>query len=185
MKIYTKTGDDGTTGLIGGVRVSKADIRVEAYGTVDEANSWLGLIRAVCNYEEINQELICIQRNLFTICAHLASDYKRVPQSAPAIPVLDPEFSKFLEKSIDKYNESIPALENFIIPGGSQLSASCHLARAVCRRAERRVTALAGTAKVDAEILVFLNRLSDYLFVLARYFSFKQHVDEIFLKNDL
>lgn len=185
MKIYTKTGDDGTTGLIGGHRVKKTDIRLEAYGTVDELNSWIGLIRSCPNNYSVNQDLIYIQRSLFTICAHLATDRENAIGEIAYISPITEEQSAFIESCIDKLNSELPELSNFIIPGGSQFAAYCHVSRTVCRRAERRILSLAENTHIDKNILIFVNRLSDYLFTLARYCSFKQDVDEIIWKNDL
>lgn len=185
MKIYTKTGDNGTTGLIGGSRVTKDDIRLEAYGTVDELNSWIGMIRSCPNDDSYTTELIYIQRVLFTICSHLATDAKNAIGTLPQINQLSEEQSEYLEKAIDKMNRELPELNNFIMPGGSQFVASCHIARTVCRRSERRIISLANQTPIDKHIIIFINRLSDYLFTLARYCSFKQGVDEILWKNAL
>lgn len=186
MKIYTKTGDKGTTGLLGGNRVSKNDIRLEAYGTVDELNSWIGMIRSCPDKDDAYQtDLIYIQRSLFTICSHLASDKENAIGELPKLPNITNEHYEFLEHSIDRMNENLPELKNFIMPGGSQFIASCHIARTVCRRAERRIISLSEVSEIDENIIIFVNRLSDYLFVLARYCSYKQNVDEILWNNAL
>jgi len=185
MKIYTKTGDDGTTGLIGGHRVKKNDIRLEAYGTVDELNSWIGLIRSCRDMEDVITDLIYIQRSLFSICGHLATDRENAIGEVPVIAAITGEHISFLESGIDRMNSELPVLNNFIIPGGSQFTSYCHVARTVCRRAERRIISLSEFTKIDNNLIIFVNRLSDYLFTLARYCSFKHGVNEIIWKNDL
>ncbi len=165
MKIYTKKGDDGTTGLIGGTRVSKADIRIESYGTVDELNSYLGWVRDLTNNKEHKNTLIEIQDRLFTIGSHLASD---IEKSKMKLPDLKEEDIRFLENSIDKMNEVLPEMKSFILPGGHPAVSCCHVARCVCRRAERMVVLLAQKETVDKLIIIYLNRLSDFLFVMAR-----------------
>jgi cob(I)alamin adenosyltransferase len=177
MQIYTRTGDDGTTGLIGGSRIKKYDIRLEAYGTVDELNSYIGLIRTMQNDERADQVLESIQKKLFVIGAHLASDdsvsmvRKQLPWG-PADIVL-------LEKEMDHLFTILPRLTNFILPGGCQASSFCHVARTVCRRAERRIVELSEKCEVDANLIKYINRLSDYLFVLSRKVSFDQKAPEI------
>jgi len=186
MKIYTKTGDKGTTGLLGGNRVSKDDNRLEAYGTVDELNSWIGMIRSCPDNADTNiTDLIYIQRSLFTICSHLASDNQNAIAELPVLPKITNEHFEYLEIAIDRMNENLPELKYFIMPGGSQFIASCHIARTVCRRAERRIISLSKTTTIDENIIIFINRLSDYLFVLARYCSYKQNVNEILWNNAL
>ena len=164
MKIYTKSGDKGKTALIGGKLLDKDHLRIEAYGTVDELNSCLGLVRDNNVVMQQQALLASIQSYLFIIGSHLAFD----PASAFPIPELDPEAVSNLEKAIDHMQDGLPVLKQFILPGGHPLVSSCHLARTICRRAERRVVSLSKDVEVDSEILVFLNRLSDYLFVLAR-----------------
>ena len=178
--IYTKTGDKGTTSLVGGSRVAKDDKRVEAYGTVDELNSHVGLLAEMLRQQKggYYDELKAVQRNLFTLQTLLATEdealYARLPQ-------LDPVEVEMLERQIDTLTDLLPKLQNFVIAGGTFAGAQCHVARTVCRRAERRVVTLArnqsGTsvdtnhreAKIDPVIQRYLNRLSDYLFVLSRY----------------
>lgn len=176
MKIYTKTGDKGQTSLIGGTRVPKHNIRIESYGTVDELNSWIGLI----NDQELNQDtkiiLSEIQDRLFTIGSSLASDPEK---SKMKIPDLHQSDIELLEKEIDKMNEVLPEMRNFILPGGHTTVSYCHLARCVCRRAERNVIHLHESEYVNEMVIVYLNRLSDFLFVLARYIAHQLKVNEI------
>ena len=166
MKIYTRTGDDGTTGLLSGRRVSKADARLEAYGTVDELNACLGLLfdqPAAAPHQLLLQT---IQERLFTIGAHLALD---APAAAPRpLPDLHLADIEQLELEMDRLSETLPPLRHFILPGGHPGVSVCHLARTVCRRAERQVVGLSAVAAVEPEIIRYLNRLSDYLFVLGR-----------------
>ncbi len=166
MKIYTKTGDTGQTGLIGGRRVSKADLRIDAYGTVDELNSWIGLVRDQTVSEDQKTLLNEIQDRLFTVGAELATDPEKAPRQAmPAIVAAD---VTRLEISMDDMDSALPELRAFVLPGGHQSVSFCHLARTVCRRAERLVIALNETTPVDPLIIQYLNRLSDYLFMLSR-----------------
>lgn len=175
MKIYTKTGDKGLTSLIGGTRVAKHHIRIESYGTVDELNSHIGLIAC----QEIDQRhkviLKEIQDRLFTIGSSLAADPER---SKMKIPDLLDEDITLLETEIDQMNEVLPELRHFILPGGNTLVSYCHLARCVCRRAERLTVALAETSFVDTKVTVYLNRLSDYLFVLGRKLGSDTNAEE-------
>ncbi|TAL63364.1 MAG: cob(I)yrinic acid a,c-diamide adenosyltransferase [Bacteroidetes bacterium] len=165
MKIYTKKGDKGETGLLGGTRVKKSHIRIESYGTVDELNSWIGLIRDQNIDKHSKEILIHIQDRLFTIGSHLASDPAK---SKAKIPDIKEEDITILEKEIDKMNESLPEMRSFVLPGGHTIASYCHIARCVCRRAERCSVRLASEEKVDDSIIKYLNRLSDYLFVLSR-----------------
>lgn len=169
-KIYTKTGDSGETSLIGGVRVSKSHIRIESYGTVDELNSYLGLIKDQLSEKEISDLIYEIQDRLFTIGSVLASDPEK---SKMKIPDLHDEDVVVLENAIDKMNEVLPELKSFVLPGGNLLASHCHVARCICRRAERLVVLLAQNAPVPELIVTYLNRLSDYLFVLARFVVFQ------------
>jgi cob(I)alamin adenosyltransferase len=166
MKIYTRTGDDGTTGLFGGGRRSKADARVEAYGTVDEANASIGVARAAALPPEVDAVLADVQRDLFTIGAELAC----VPGSEAKLKMtlIDEADAQRLERAIDDAEEGLTPLRSFVLPGGSQGAAALHVARCVSRRAERRVIVLAADGSVRHEIIVYLNRLSDLLFTLAR-----------------
>ena len=176
MKIYTKTGDKGTTALLGGARVSKAHQRLEAYGTVDELNSYMGLLRD----QEVNQSrrnlLKTIQDNLFVLGSNLAT----VPgKELQKVPVLVQEDVEALEQAIDLMEQELPPLKNFILPGGHQSVSFCHIARTVCRRAERNTVLLAEGEEVPEIVIVYLNRLSDFLFVLARKMSQELKAEEV------
>ena len=183
MKIYTKTGDKGTTALFGGTRVSKNHIRIESYGTVDELNSHIGLVRAQNMNQHYKDILIIIQDKLFTVGAILATDpNKAILKSGKErlnIPKISKEDIELLEIEIDKMNESLPPMTNFVLPGGHQTVSFCHIARGVCRRAERLAIALNDLEPFQPESLTYLNRLSDYLFVLARKLSYDLQADEI------
>lgn len=175
FKIYTKTGDKGETGLFGGKRLPKHHVRIEAYGTVDELNAHLGLVRDSVPSEETRSFLKEIQDRLFTIGANLASDPAK-SMSTPDLLAVDVEA---LEKQMDSMDASLPPLKNFILPGGHPTVSYCHLARTVCRRAERQVTALAANEAVENIVLIYLNRLSDYLFVLGRKVAQDLGVEEV------
>lgn len=183
MKIYTKTGDDGTTGLFGGTRVPKHHIRIESYGTVDELNSWLGLIRDQEIDNSSKHQLIRIQEDLFTVGAILATDPKKAVlkngEQRLKIPSISAEDLQFLELDIDEMDSKLPQMTNFILPGGHTIVSYCHIARTVCRRAERMSTLLYETENFDTSVLSYLNRLSDYLFVLARKLSVDKQAEEI------
>lgn len=167
-KIYTKTGDKGTTSLVGGVRVSKSDVRLEAYGTVDELNSTLGLLVSVMDDAENEELLRFVQHKLFSLGAYLATDVEKMGNPVES-PVSEENVHR-LEEAIDQINASLGALKGFILPGGSYPASVCHVCRTVCRRAERRIQALEDTLSYELDGLVkcFINRLSDYLFVLSR-----------------
>lgn len=177
MKIYTRTGDDGTTGLIGGSRVKKYNIRLEAYGTIDELNSYIGLIRSMQTNDHADGILGIIQNKLFVIGAHLATE-DSITLIKKQMPVVKPDI-ELLEQEMDRMNSELPELRNFILPGGCQASSFCHVARTVCRRAERRIVELSEKNEVDANLIKFINRLSDYLFVLSRKVSLDQKAPEI------
>src|SRR5680860_1622282 len=183
MKIYTKTGDKGTTALFGGTRVPKHHIRIESYGTVDELNSYFGLIRDQEIDEHSHDLIIKIQDRLFTIGSILATDpEKAVLKSGKerlSIPKISSEDIELLEKEMDNMNENLPEMTHFILPGGHQSVSFCHIARCVCRRAERMATALYEISPFDEMVLKYLNRLSDYLFVLARKLSKDLNAKEI------
>ena len=164
MKIYTKSGDEGTTGLFGGPRVSKDDARIEAYGTVDELNAAIGVARATSLPEDIDPLLAGIQADLFTVGAELATPD---PQAA-GMPCVGEEQVLSLERAIDTFEDRLPALTSFILPAGSPSTAGLHLARAICRRAERRVVTLSREAQISPAVVIYLNRLGDLLFVLSR-----------------
>lgn len=165
FKIYTKTGDKGQTSLIGGTRVPKFDIRIESYGTVDELNSHIGLIRDQSIDTNTREVLIEVQDRLFTIGSLLAADPEKNKMTLPQISEKDIEL---LESEIDKMNETLPEMKFFVLPGGHTTISFCHIARCVCRRAERCVLKLNEQAPVNELIYKYLNRLSDYLFVLSR-----------------
>ena len=183
MKIYTKTGDKGTTGLFGGTRVPKYDLRIEAYGTVDELNSYIGLVKDQNSNLELKNELIQIQNDLFTLGAMLATPQEKEQlkngKERLNIPKVDNSNTEFLESSIDLMNQELPAMTNFILPGGHTTVSYCHIARCVCRRAERLCVQLNDETNINPSILVYLNRLSDYLFVLARKLTYELNIDEI------
>ena len=161
-KVYTKAGDGGQTSLVGGERVSKASARVDAYGDVDELNSLIGLVRAHLSYPPVDEVLGLVQNDLFTVGGDLASP------SDIQVPRIEESFIKNLEESADRFLTHLEPLREFILPGGSAAGATLHLARAVARRAERRVVALAQTEEINSQVVVYLNRLSDLLFILAR-----------------
>jgi cob(I)alamin adenosyltransferase len=165
-RIYTKTGDSGTTGLFGGRRVPKHHLRIEAYGTVDELNATLGMVLALEIPVHIREQLLAISTDLFTAGADLATPLD--PPPAYAIPRILPEHVLHLERRIDEFDAVLPSLSTFILPGGTELAAHLHLARTICRRAERRCSALAEEEEIGSVIIQYLNRLSDYLFVAAR-----------------
>ena len=177
MRVYTRTGDDGTTGLIGGTRVKKFDLRLEAYGTIDELNSWIGLVRS----QEISQEdisdLIEIQKNLFIIGAQLATDTAKV-ENGTKWECCEDNIS-FLEKKMDQILDTLPPLTNFLLPGGNNAVSYCHIARTVCRRAERRTYQLSAEISVPSDVLRYINRLSDYLYVLSRKVARDTRIEEI------
>lgn len=168
MRIYTRTGDEGETGLFGGGRVSKADLRVAAYGEVDELNSSIGVARATEPRHLFDTQLEAIQRDLFSIGGHLATPDPEKVRAALAKAELSPVRVEEFERAMDEAEVALPPLRAFILPAGSAKAAALHLARTVCRRAERGVVALASTEEVPRLFLVYLNRLSDYLFTLAR-----------------
>lgn len=183
MKIYTKTGDKGTTALYGGTRVSKNHIRINSYGTIDELNAWLGLIRdqGIDSYSK--NLLTLIQNKLFTIGAILATDPEKAllksGKERLSIPKINASDIELLENEMDYMNDSLPPMTNFILPGGHTIVSYCHIARTVCRRSERMTTQLFEKEPFDESILSYLNRLSDFLFVLARKLSKDLKADEI------
>jgi cob(I)alamin adenosyltransferase len=176
MKIYTKKGDKGYTSLIGGVRVSKNSLRINSYGTLDELNASIGLVRDVIKDSHTNQILYKIQNQLFNIGSHLASHPEK---SNMKLPDIDASEITLMETEMDAMNEVLPPLAHFILPGGHIHVSFCHLARCVCRRAERLVVDLNESEKVDAIIIQYLNRLSDYLFVLGRKIAMDENVEEV------
>ena len=183
MKIYTKTGDKGTTALFGGTRVPKHHIRINSYGTVDELNSWLGLIRDQSIDKHSKELLTKIQEKLFTVGAILATDPdKAVLKSGKErlnIPKISTEDIELLEQEMDTMDATLPPMTHFILPGGHTTVSYCHIARTVCRRAERMATYLHENEPFEENVLSYLNRLSDYLFVLARKLSKDLQAEEI------
>lgn len=175
MKIYTKTGDKGLTSLIGGTRVAKHHIRIESYGTVDELNSYIGLIRDQDITPHHKEILKHIQDRLFTIGSSLAADPEKSKMIIPDLHMADIEL---LEHEMDTMNEQLPELRHFILPGGSNTISWCHIARCVCRRAERITVHLAEESTVDEKVNIYLNRLSDYLFTLARKIGNENNIPE-------
>ena len=176
MKIYTRTGDKGETSLLGGTRVPKHHLRIESYGTVDELNSWVGLVRAGFTEPATQLLLDKIQNNLFVVGSHLATDPAKTNVK---IPQLEEQDIIDLEDAMDAMDKQLPALKNFILPGGSVEVAHAHLARCVCRRAERIATQLSYSEVVNPIVLRYLNRLSDYFFVLGRFIDHTNTINEI------
>jgi cob(I)alamin adenosyltransferase len=176
MKIYTKTGDTGETSLFDKTRVSKADVRVDAYGEVDELNACLGAARAAGVDADVAALIELLQRDLFALGARLADPSTRIAPRVEKVAI-DAATVQRLEQTIDRLEETLPALRRFILPGGSAAGALLHLARTVCRRAERRVIAL-GRDAVDPMLIVYLNRLSDLLFVMARAVNHRSGIAE-------
>lgn len=176
MKVYTKTGDFGETSLLGGTRISKAELQIESYGTIDELNSYMGLIRDQIREDLLLVELIEVQDRLFTIGSHLANDQTKNKIKLPEINEKDVER---LEKEIDMMDKELPIMKSFILPGGHTTVSYTHIARCVCRRAERQVVKLQENLVISPHIIKYLNRLSDYLFVLARKLSLELGANEI------
>lgn len=182
MKIYTRTGDQGQTSLLGSGRVSKSSMRVSAYGDVDELNSFVGLLRTELRGkpaawgQPIDLTLFEIQNQLFNVGSRLAS-----PKGQGAVPI-SADLAQRLESLIDQMESELPPLKNFVLPGGGKLAALTHVMRTVSRRAEREVVALHSTDPIEPEVLILLNRLSDYFFVLSRYFNLKEAVPEVIWK---
>lgn len=177
MKVYTKTGDKGETSLFGGKRVKKYDVRIEAYGTSDELNSWIGLIGSQDISKEHKSTLEEVQDRIFTLGAQLAADPDKPKLKMPKIKEVD---IAYLESRIDQMDESLPVMTKFTLPGGNSIVSYCHVARCVCRRCERRVIELADTAQVEPLIVQYLNRLSDYLFVLGRKLAQETNAPEVY-----
>jgi cob(I)alamin adenosyltransferase len=179
--LYTRGGDKGETSLYGASRVAKDSPRVAAYGTIDELNSSIGVALAACEHEEISRPLKRIQAELFIAGADLATELSA--KGGARVPRIQKEDTQELEKMIDELQGKLPKLKSFILPGGSRLSSSLHLSRAVCRRAERSVVTLGRTEKINPEAVPYLNRLSTYLFNLARYSNLLEKVeDEVWRK---
>ena len=170
-KIYTRTGDKGMTSLVGGVRIKKSDVRLEAYGTIDELCSYIGLLVAQLPQDDDERKfLIHTQSNLFIVGSHLATDQSKTPLYPSAI--LPEGETEALEQRVDAILAILPECPGFVLPGGTIAAAQCHVCRTVCRRAERRIDALADVAEVGEDIIKYVNRLSDYLFVLAKKINF-------------
>ncbi len=181
MKIYTKTGDKGTTSLIGGKRVLKNSDKLNAYGTIDELNSFLGLLRAKTTDENIKTEILDIQNTLFNVGAYLALDenVEKIPEFAQ----ISDEKIKKIEDLIDFFQENLPKITNFIIYGENELSAICHVCRAVCRRAEREIITVNQQYNIDTNVTTYINRLSDLLFVLARIYTKNEEKSDFLWKK--
>lgn len=181
MKIYTKTGDAGKTGLIGGSRVLKSDLRIEAYGTVDELNSHIGYLLSFDHTAENSSFLHAIQHILFTVGAHLATD-KQSSARDSQLTVSEKDILD-VESEIDRLNSTLAALTQFILPGGSAAGAVCHICRTVTRRAERRIVELNEAFTISTNVVIYINRLSDYFFVLSRFITISNGNKEIFWKK--
>lgn len=180
-KVYTKTGDKGTTSLIGGTRVKKSDIRIESYGTVDELNSFIGLLTTYVDEKETADLLAEIQNVLFNVGCNLAmgeSFKKEIKESVVADALIE-----HVENAIDRMQSAIPELKSFVIPGGSRSASTAHVCRTVCRRAERLIIALDESSEVDRNLMAYVNRLSDYFFVLSCYLNNIEKVDEKIWQN--
>ncbi len=183
MKIYTKTGDKGKTGLFNGKRVDKFELRVECYGTIDELNSIIGLARTFCNSEELCKDLSKVSAKLFNLGADLATPLDFESEFKPRR--IDLQDIEFLEKLIDSYTSRIPKLNSFILPGGVPSAAFLHQARTVCRRAERRIVLLTQQQDIGEFIIIFVNRLSDYLFTASRFANFSEGKDDVIWTKDM
>lgn len=183
MKIYTKTGDKGKTGLLGGTRVSKHHIRITCYGTLDELNSWIGLLRDQKMAGTYKMELRKIQNDLFSLGSKLATEPEKetLKSGSERVPIrtIAEEDIVGLEMAIDAMNHVLPPMTHFILPGGHTTVSYCHIARTICRRAERAMTALDDEETLEPNYLAYINRLSDYLFVLARKLSADLEIDEV------
>jgi len=183
MKIYTKTGDQGKTSLYGGTRVKKSNLRIDAYGTVDELNSYVGLVKDQLEDETVIEDLLRIQNKLFALGAMLATplDKEKLKDGSDRLKIekIEETEIQFLESRMDTMNERLEPMTHFILPGGHTIVSFCHIARCVCRRAERITVELADSEEINAYILIYLNRLSDYLFVLARKLTKDYKVTEV------
>ncbi len=179
--LYTRTGDSGTTSLVGGERVKKNCDRIEAYGTIDELSSVLGLVESGCEEPELKEFLRTVQNELFNVGCYLATDSTSDLQPS-SLPGMENAIAA-LEQWIDRLDEDTPKIRAFVLPGGTRLAAEAHMARTVCRRAERRILTLSEDAYVDPAIIRYVNRLSDFLFIVARYFNFKAGCPEITWKK--
>ncbi|NJC25079.1 cob(I)yrinic acid a,c-diamide adenosyltransferase [Neolewinella antarctica] len=173
MKVYTKTGDKGQTGLYSGKRIPKFHQRVEAYGTVDELNSFLGLLRDHIEDDDLRTELLAQQNHLFALGAALADDRPGQAYELPASAATD------LEHAIDRMDADLPKMTHFVLPGGAPVLSHAHICRTICRRAERRVVELATDVEIDGAVIIYLNRLSDYFFVLSRHLARVMQIEEV------
>ena len=181
--IYTKTGDKGTTSLVGGKRVSKDDIRIEAYGSVDELNSFIGILDNLHNIQSDTKTMLrIIQNKLFNIGAYLATDFP-IGTTSTAMGLSDDDITK-LEHAIDEIDAELPPLNAFVLPGGSRVSSFAHVCRTVARRCERRIITLSEKSHIDPNVIKYINRLSDYFFVLARFNNIHNQIEEIFWDKD-
>jgi cob(I)alamin adenosyltransferase len=175
MKIYTKTGDEGFTSLFGGTRISKDNIRIESYGSIDELNSFVGLLFEELQIQDVKLTLFQIQNRLFDIGSSLACD----PEKEFKLESVTEEDTHLLESEIDRMESTLDPLKNFILPSGNKSIAVAHICRTVCRRAERRIVTLSNVSSVDKEIFHYLNRLSDYFFVCARYIAHSAGIADV------
>ena len=180
-KVYTRRGDMGKTSLVGGQRVSKASVRLEAYGTVDELSSHLGLLAAMLADGSDKEMIIRIQNCLFNVCTNLATDQEQT-ELYPSAYLPDGEIEA-MEQKVDEIMKMLPERQGFVLPGGTKEAAQAHVCRTVCRRAERRIVALSEVAKITPSVLQYVNRLSDYLFVLAKKINFNANHSEIVWQN--
>ena len=180
MKLYTKTGDSGLTGLIGGTRIAKNDLRIEAYGTIDELNSFVGLLTTYELSDSDISFLRFVQNHLFSIGSHLATDRDKVNLASASI--ISAEDVAFVENEIDRLDSFLPELTSFVLPGGNQASSFSHICRTIARRAERRIIDVNNLYCVDSHVIVFVNRLSDYFFALSRYLIVEKGEKEIYWK---
>jgi len=181
MKLYTKTGDEGQTGLIGGTRVSKNDVRIEAYGTVDELNSFIGMLTTYDISPDDKSFLQIIQNNLFEVGSYLATDSEKVELKENSVFRI--ENINLIENEIDKLDSTLPPLSSFILPGGSQSGSLSHICRTITRRVERRLFDMNESYEIDKQILIYFNRLSDYFFILSRHLTLKSGLKEISWKK--
>ncbi len=181
MKLYTKTGDKGTTGLIGGTRVSKNDVRLEAYGTVDELNAHIGLLVARGVKTEHQNFLQNVQNLLFTVGSNLATDTTKTEHKAAS--VMKDEYITAVESEIDRLDAQLTPLTYFTLPGGTQVAAQCHVCRTVARRAERRIIDMSNVYPVDNKVIIYVNRLSDYFYILSRILLKEENIEEIAWKQ--
>lgn len=177
MKIYTKTGDTGSTSLFGGTRVSKHHIRIESYGTIDELNAHIGLLNDLCSNQKHKAFLLKIQHELFVLGAMLATEKKK--EEKLRIQTISMDSVMDLENEIDSLNDNLPQMTHFILPGGHPTISNCHICRCICRRAERLIVHLNEIDPIDEICIQYVNRLSDYLFVLGRKIAFENNIEEV------